>query len=52
MTSAPVEPNGELTIRFTVYDSGDGNLDSTTLVDNWRWIGEPGTAVGTQPAVR
>jgi hypothetical protein len=36
-------------IMWGVYDSGDGVLDSTTLIDNWRWIAEPGTAVGTKP---
>jgi len=24
-------------------------LDTTTLVDNWKWIAEPGTTVGTDP---
>jgi hypothetical protein len=52
VTVAPVEPAAELTIRFTIYDSADGGLDSTTLVDNWRWIAEPGTAVSTVPAPR
>jgi hypothetical protein len=37
-TSAPVEPNGEITIRWTVHDSGDSILDTTTLVDNWHWV--------------
>jgi hypothetical protein len=31
------------------YDSGDGVLDSTGLVDSWEWIAEPGTPVGTEP---
>jgi hypothetical protein len=48
-TQAPVEPNSTITIRWGVYDSGDGSLDSTTLVDNWRWVAEPGTVVGTDP---
>ena len=48
-TKAPVEPGAEITIRWAVYDSGDGVLDSTTLVDNWQWIAEPGTTVGTDP---
>jgi hypothetical protein len=37
-TSAPVEPNGEITIRWTVHDSGDSVLDTTALVDNWQWV--------------
>ena len=48
-TKAPADPNTEITIRWAVYDSGDGVLDSTTLVDNWQWIAEPGTTVGTDP---
>lgn len=48
-TSAPVEPNQFITIRWGAYDSGDGVLDSTALVDNWEWIAEPGTVVGTVP---
>jgi hypothetical protein len=48
-TKAPVEGGAEVTVRFMVYDSGDGNLDSTTLVDNFKWIGVPGVTVGTDP---
>ena len=46
-TKAPVDPGQEITMRWAVYDSGDGVLDSTTLIDNWQWIAEPGTKVGT-----
>ena len=46
-TKAPVEPGQVITMRWAVYDSGDGILDTTTLVDNWQWIAEPGTQVGT-----
>jgi hypothetical protein len=46
-TKAPVTPNEVITMRWAVYDSGDGILDTTTLVDNWQWIAEPGTQVGT-----
>jgi hypothetical protein len=49
VTQAPVEPNATITIRWGVYDSGDGVLDSTTLIDNWEWVAEPGTVVGTEP---
>lgn len=48
-TQAPVTPGTEITIRWAVYDSGDGRLDSTTLIDNWKWIATPGTPVGTTP---
>lgn len=46
-TKAPVDPGQQITMRWAVYDSGDGVLDSTTLIDNWQWIAEPGTQVGT-----
>jgi hypothetical protein len=46
-SQAPVTPGEQITMRWAVYDSGDGILDSTTLVDNWAWIAAPGTEVGT-----
>ena len=46
-TKAPVTPGEQITMRWAVYDSGDGAFDSTTLIDNWQWIAEPGTQVGT-----
>ncbi|MEJ7733253.1 MAG: choice-of-anchor L domain-containing protein [Polyangiaceae bacterium] len=48
-SKAPVEPASDITIRFAVYDSGDGVLDTTTLIDNFKWIGVPGVTVGTDP---
>lgn len=37
-TTAPAAPGALLTIRWTVHDSGDAVLDTTTLVDRWQWI--------------
>jgi hypothetical protein len=48
-TKAPIDPGTEITLRWAVYDSGDGVLDTTTLVDNFQWIAEPGIKVGTDP---
>ena len=48
-TTAPVEPGKELSLRWAVYDSGDGSLDTTTLIDNWKWLAKPGITVGTNP---
>jgi hypothetical protein len=48
-TQAPVTPGSEISVRFAVYDSGDGVLDSTSLIDNWQWIAKPGITVGTDP---
>lgn len=47
VTKAPVQPNTEIILRWGVYDSGDGVLDTSTLIDNWRWIATAGTTVGT-----
>ena len=48
-TTAPVDPGKQITLRWAVYDSGDGALDTTTLIDNWRWLATPGITVGTNP---
>ena len=48
-TQAPVKGNDQITLRFAVYDSSDGVLDTTTLIDNFRWIATPGTSVKTMP---
>ncbi|WP_433929680.1 hypothetical protein AB3662_38450 [Sorangium cellulosum] len=47
LTSAPVEPNQEIKIRWGAYDAGDHELDSTGLVDNWRWLTEEDVRVVT-----
>ena len=50
LTKAPVKGGTDITIRWTVYDSGDGILDTTTLIDNWQWVATGGTVtVGTDP---
>jgi hypothetical protein len=48
-TTAPVPANDLIKIRFATHDSGDGVLDSTTLIDNFVWTAAPGTKVGTNP---
>jgi hypothetical protein len=47
-STAPVTGGQEFSIRFAIWDTGDWNLDSTVLVDNFQWIAEAGTVpVGT-----
>ncbi|NUP07075.1 MAG: hypothetical protein HOW73_13555 [Polyangiaceae bacterium] len=48
-TSAPIEAQGsEITLDFLIWDSGDGVLDSTTIIDNFKFsLDETGT--GTLP---
>jgi len=49
-TKAPITGHETFTLRWGVYDSGDGILDTTTLVDNFQWIANAGTVtVGTNP---
>lgn len=44
-TQAPVQPGSEFTIDFTLWDAGDQALDSTVVIDNFRWIASGGTVV-------
>jgi hypothetical protein len=47
-STAPVNGGDEFTIRFTIWDAGDQNLDSSVIVDGFEWIASGGTvAVGT-----
>ncbi len=41
--------NGIITLLFGVWDSGDGVLDSTVVIDNWQWSAEPATGSVTTP---
>jgi hypothetical protein len=41
-----VSPGETFTLRLLVYDGNDGGLDSTVLVDRFRWIHNPGTGHG------
>ena len=46
-TKAPIEaPGSEITLHFAVWDSGDGILDSTTLLDNFKFEADA-TVTGT-----
>jgi len=52
-SQAPITPSGKqdsiIKLRWGVYDSGDGILDTTTLVDKFRWILKAGVPVATEP---
>lgn len=48
-TKAPIEaPGSEITLLFAIWDSGDAVLDSTVLIDNFKFESD-GTTTGTQP---
>jgi hypothetical protein len=36
-SSAPVLPGEEFTLHFIIWDTGDGALDSSVLLDNFKW---------------
>ncbi len=47
-TKAPVAADTEITLQFSIWDSGDGVLDSTVLIDNFKFeLGQATT--GTAP---
>jgi hypothetical protein len=49
-TEAPAQPGSIITIRFAIWDAGNGEYDSTVLLDNIQWNATGGTVtVGTQP---
>jgi len=50
VTEAPVEPGSIITLRFAVWDSGDFRLDSTVLIDNFKWDTETVEDIATIPA--
>ena len=37
----------KISLRWAVYDSRDGILDTTTLIDDWKWLATPGITVIT-----
>jgi hypothetical protein len=41
VTTAPASPGGTMTLRFVIFDEGDGILDSGVLIDNFRWLATP-----------
>jgi hypothetical protein len=48
-TAAPIASPGEqITLRFAIWDSGDGVLDSSVLIDNFRFE-QSETVTGTYP---
>lgn len=49
-TTAPVEGGKEITLRFAIWDSGDGAYDSTVLLDNFQWSVDPTGGPATAPA--
>jgi hypothetical protein len=49
VTRAPVTPGSVVKLRFAIYDSADGFLDSTVLLDRFRWLSEATDEPDTRP---
>jgi hypothetical protein len=49
-TAAPVKGGSEITLRFAIWDSGDGVLDSTVLLDDFKWSVEGADTAQTKPS--
>jgi hypothetical protein len=49
-TNAPVKPGSEITVRFAIWDSGDGALDSTVLIDDFKFSVEEAGTTQTKPS--
>lgn len=49
-SQAPVEPGETFTIEYIIWDTGDGVLDSSVLLDNFQWVsGEVSTGTVRPP---
>lgn len=48
-TVVPVDGGAEIRLRFVIWDSGDPLLDSTALIDNFRWSLVEQRQPGTSP---
>jgi hypothetical protein len=49
-TRAPIVAGSTIRLRFAIWDSADGNLDSTVLIDDFKWsLSNDG---GTEPVPR
>jgi hypothetical protein len=48
-THAPVTPGATITLRFAIWDAGDEVLDSTVLLDHFRWEAQPGSTQTVRP---
>jgi hypothetical protein len=49
-SQAAVEPGETFTLELMIWDTGDGRLDSSVLLDNFQWIGGQVTTTTERPA--
>ena len=50
-TKAPVKPGETITLRFIILDEGDAYLDSSVLLDNFKWEFVAVPAPITEPGI-
>lgn len=50
-TTAAVEPGQQITLRFAIWDSGDGAYDSTVLLDDFVFDAAPADGAVTRPSL-
>jgi hypothetical protein len=50
-TTAPVTPGEHIKLHFMIFDEGDHAYDSSVLIDNFRWLGDPVDGPVTIPRV-
>ena len=50
-TKAPVKPGETITLRFIILDEGDARLDSSVLIDNFKWEFTAVPAPITEPGI-
>jgi hypothetical protein len=50
-SQAPVTPGSTITLQFTIWDAGNGEYDSTVLVDNIQWNATAGVTTPTPVVV-
>jgi len=48
-TTAPIAPGEDVTLRFVIFDEGDGAYDSSALIDNFKWGATSVTGPSTGP---
>lgn len=46
-TTAPIVGGETFTLHFYIWDTGDSNLDSAAILDNFRWVTNGSVSVGT-----
>jgi hypothetical protein len=50
-SSTPAKPGSIITLQFTIWDAGNGEYDSTVLVDNIQWNATAGVTTPTPVVV-